>query len=177
MVERLPCSSFLARTLADSLKVDDLCDFVAGGVAAGHGPDAHDGGEVADAAVQLGQEDSDGRRVARRVDEDAAGLQGVAGKVKAVDVPADLGFEGLCVIELQRRVDDVADGFAGLFFDLLALGRREGVGEVEDDHGRVPPMLPILFWVGGAAGRTRVTGIRGRLWWGALLLHLSDRVI
>lgn len=120
--------------VADGLEVDDFGDFELGWVAAGKGANADEGGEVAHAPVEFGNENTGSGGVGGRVNEDGEGLPLGGGESGGVYARSHLGGEGLGVVKLAGDVADFGDGAAGEVRQLFLLGSGEGVGEVEDYH-------------------------------------------
>lgn len=99
--------------IADGLEVEDFGDFKLGWGGAGQGADADDGGEVAGAAVEFGEEGGNGGGVGGWVDEDGAGLPVGGGEGKGVEEGGDLGWKGTAVVELGGDVEDGVNGLRG----------------------------------------------------------------
>ena len=127
--------------VADGLQVDDFGDFELGWGAAMEGAGANEGGEVAHAAVEFGDENAGSGGVCGRVDEDGGGLPLAGSEGGGIHARGYLDGEGLGVVELAGDVADFGDGAAGQARQLVLLVGGKGVGEVDDDHG----------WVGSQA--------------------------
>lgn len=95
------------------MEVEDFGYLELGWGGVGQGTDADDGGEVAGAAVEFGQEGGDGVGVGGWVDEDGAGLPVAGSEGDGVDEGGDLGWEGTAVVKLAGDVEDLGNGLCG----------------------------------------------------------------
>lgn len=120
--------------LANGLQVQQLGYFIDRRRATRDGAQADEGGEVAHAAVEFGDENGGDRREGGRVDPDARRLPFGGAEAGAVDEGGDLLGEGAAVVELGHPVDGRRQGLAGQLGQLGQLGLGEGVGEVEEEH-------------------------------------------
>lgn len=123
----------LAGCVAYMLQVDDFGNFVLGGQGVGFGPDADDGGEVTDTAVEFGEQGGGDGRVGGWVDEDGFDLPGFGGEVDPYK-QHDLLGKGLFVVKMACDFMDDHYLLTRLFFDLDLLFCSERMCKVYNYH-------------------------------------------